>query len=213
MQQPTEPSVLDYVKSKFKFWGKEQIEIPSAVSEVQVSEELAEQPQEQPRVRKPVPWRSLLALVLAVFAQQSFEPVPAETRAWIPGTVLYLATLGLLIWAYRKGDWTLPSLPINAFVKDPLTFRWKAFVASLVLGAISFYLMKGNLFTALNLTFWILAIAAHLWAFWLRDPQAESLWSRVKRFLTRPFWDIRFTRWTLLIFAVAALILSSACID
>jgi 4-amino-4-deoxy-L-arabinose transferase-like glycosyltransferase len=146
-------------------------------------------------------------LTLALFAQQAFEPVPFETRTWIPGTILYLGALGLLILAYRHGEWNLQILSLDESLKDPLTVRWKAFAASLILGGLSFYLMKGNLFTSINLTLWVLAIATHIWAFWLRDPLAEPLWSKTKRFFTRPFWDIRVQRWTLLIMAVAALTL------
>jgi len=207
MQEPTEPTVLDYLKSKFKFWDKGQLELPSGTAAEQPRAELGEAPREQPRPGRSLPWRSLLALILAVLAQQSFEPVPAEARTWIPGTVLYLAALGLLLLASRRGEWSLQALPVPAFMKDPLTVRGRAFAASLVLAAATFLLMKGNLFTGLNLTLWILAVAAHLRAFWLPDAQAEPVWSRIKRFVRRPFWDIRLTRWSLLICAVAALTL------
>ena len=207
MQEPTEPTILDYVKSKFKFWEKGQIEIPSPITEVQISEQQEGQPQEKPKERKPLPWRSLLALTLALVAQRSFEPVPGDFRAWLPGTVFYLVALGLLIFAYRRGEWTLQPLPLPESVKDPLTVRRTAFIASLFFGGLAFYLMKGNQFTSINLTLWLLAIATHLWAFWLRDPLAGPLWERLKRFFGRPSWDIRVTRWTLLILAVAALTL------
>ena len=207
MNEPTEPSVLDYVKSKVKFWQRDQVEIPTPVAEVETKEATEEQLEEKARLRTPWPWRSLLALGLALFAQQTFEPVPGEVRTWILGTALYLAAFGMLIFAYRRGEWTIPSLPQPVTVRDPLTVRWPAFIALIILSAVSFYLMKGNRFTWINFTLWLLAFAAHVWAFWLRNPQRESIWLRTRRFFTRPVWDIRVTRWTLLVIAVVGLTL------
>ncbi|MBI5842596.1 MAG: glycosyltransferase family 39 protein [Chloroflexi bacterium] len=203
MKEPVEPTVLDYVKSKLKFWQTGQIEIPP----LPVEEQAVEQVEELPVVRTPFPWPSLLALGLALFAQYTFEPGFNAPRSWVLGTVLYLAALGLLIFAYRRGEWTLHPLPASESAQDPLIVRWVAFVASLILGGVTFYLMGGNLFSALNLTLWVLTFFTHLRAFWLRDPQAEPLWNRAKRFFARQSWDIRITRWALLIVAVAALIL------
>ena len=96
-----EPSVLDYVKSLFR--GK-PIAIPSADESTQVPQLIKEQPQEQPAMvdesiapspepeahsqRFTLPWRSLLALGLALAAQILLQPRP--DRTWIPGFILYL---------------------------------------------------------------------------------------------------------------------------
>lgn len=207
MNEPTEPSVLDYVKSKVKFWQKGQVEVPTPMAQVAIKEATEVLPEERARLRTPIPWRSLLALGIAIIAQQTFEPVPGEDRTWITGTVLYLAAFGLLLFAYRRGEWTIPSLRLPETAKDPLTVRWPAFIASIILSTVTFYLMKGNRFTTLNFTLWVLTFATHMWAFWLRDSQRESIWLRTRRFFTRPVWDIRVTRWTLLVIAVAGLIL------
>ncbi|MEW6403572.1 MAG: glycosyltransferase family 39 protein, partial [Chloroflexota bacterium] len=154
------------------------------------------------------PIRSLAALVLALFAQNSFEPGPgASERPWILGVVLYLCALGLLILAYRRGEWAIASQPAHETGVDPLTVRWVPLVLSLILGAVTFYFMKENTFTAFNVMLWALTIFFHLRAFWLPVPTTESLWSRAKGFFTRPFWDVRITRWTLLVLAVVALTL------
>lgn len=207
MNEHTEPSVLDYVKSKVKFWQKNQVEIPAPVAEVEARERTGERIEEKVRLRATSPWRTLLALGVALFAQKTLEPVPGEDRTWILGLALYLAAFSLLLFAYRKGEWQILPLPQSESARDPLTVRWGAFIASLGLSAVTFYLMKGNRFTPVNFTLWVLAFVTHMWAFWLRDFQGESIWLRTRRFFTRPFWNIRITRWTLLIIAVAGLTL------
>src|SRR5215210_969083 len=83
-----EPSVLDYVKSLFRFGGAERIRIPEFVEEAQElkSDEVVIQESEDLQVSsKPstfsfqlsktsFPWRSLLALLIALIAQRTFEP-------------------------------------------------------------------------------------------------------------------------------------------
>src|SRR4030042_5925166 len=112
-----EPTVLDYLKSLFR--GK-PLAIPSLEETPQVpelaQEPLPEQPAEVFRVSTPaaipersspritLPWRSLLALAIALAAQISLQPRP--NRTWIPGVILYLMAAGWLVWAAWKGEWT-----------------------------------------------------------------------------------------------------------
>lgn len=199
MTEPTEPTVLDYVKSKIRHGLRGGIEMPQRAEEAQV--EVV--PEAKPRA--PLPLISLIALLLALFAQRSLEPTEGISRTWTLGVVLYICALSLLILAYRRREWTIATPPAMEYGIDPLTARWVVFGISLVLGAATFYFMKDNLFTTFNLSLWALTIATHLWSVWLRDPLAESMWTRVKRFITRPSWDLRITRWTLLVIAVVAL--------
>jgi len=74
MKEPVEPTVLDYVKSKIKYGLKGGIEFPQTAEEEQV-EVIAE-----PKPRAPLPLVSLIALLLALFAQRSLEPVPGIER-------------------------------------------------------------------------------------------------------------------------------------
>ena len=200
MKEPVEPTVLDYVKSKFRLGSKEAIEIRPYTDQVQAKE-----------VRipaAPFPWSSLLALMLGLFAQYSLEPTPGVLqRTWVFGVALYIAALGSLLVAYRRGEWIVASQPELKSGIDPLTVRWVPLMLALILSVVTFYFMKGNTFTAFNLILWALTIFFHIRAFWLPEPSAESLWSRVKRTITRPFWDVRITRWTLLVLAVVALTL------
>ena len=111
-----EPSVLDYVKSLFR--GK-PIAIPTAEELPQASPPLdgqpleqsvmADEPPESPVRRFTLPWRSLLALGLAMAAQISLQPGP--NRTWMPGIILYVLSAGCLVWAVLKGELKPAELP------------------------------------------------------------------------------------------------------
>ncbi|MDO9347973.1 MAG: glycosyltransferase family 39 protein, partial [Anaerolineales bacterium] len=69
----------------------------------------------------------------------------------------------------------------------------------------AFLAFGGNLFTNFNLALWILAITFFIWALWLREPQAESGWSRFKERVTSNEWQVTITRWSVLVFLAFAL--------
>src|SRR5512135_1723639 len=87
-----EPSVLDYVKSLFRFGDGERIEIPleekvegiqtlQPSGDVQSEPLLADEPSTFPlQPSRPFPWRSLFALGLALIAQGTFEPPHANSE-------------------------------------------------------------------------------------------------------------------------------------
>ncbi len=131
-----EPSVLDYLKSKLKFWEKgNKIEIPDE-EEPRMPEEpvLASAPVEKvpeentpPRHERPpfdwknFPWRSLLALLFILLAQRTFEPSP--NRAAAPGLILYAIGLTWLTLAYLRGEWKLADVAETGSGSDPLGVR------------------------------------------------------------------------------------------
>jgi len=225
-----EPTVLDYIKSIFKDWQSfttflrawadhadttQLVESPAVVEDSFLS---VEQP--APSESKGLtfnaqpatifPWRSLLALLLALFAQRMFEPPDQKAMLGVP---LYLVALGLAIWAFVRGELTPAPLPASQVNTDPLTVRGGTFLLSVVVSALAFYLMGSNVltdtpsntFTGLNVSVWALAIFLHIRSFWLKEPQ--SLWKRIATSLARPEWTIRITRWGLLVLAVIALTL------
>ena len=104
---PEEPSVLDYLKSKLRFWERGvKIEIPAQpemaepdsgkVSRAGGMDPVLPEP-EQGLLASPTPmtsaqpnlwpWRSLLALLLALLGQRAWEPAPDRTAG--VGLVLY----------------------------------------------------------------------------------------------------------------------------
>ncbi len=201
-----EPSVLDYVKSLFRFGGGETISIPEFADEKPTVAAVQPEAQSSHPIRlqsdSSVPWRSLLALFLAIAGQFFFEP-PAATAAL--GYVLYIAALGLLGWAIYRKEWTLRPLAQESENTDPLTYRPVPLVISLALGVLAFSLFNGNLFTGFNVFVWILAISFFLSAFWIRSQNATPLRERITGWLRRDFWTVNISRWTLLVLAAIAL--------
>ncbi len=221
-QQPEqpEPSVLDYVKSLFRFGRSERIQLPNFVEQEQYSDRswvinaqtpVDVQERHQSEFAKsqspitnfqlpiPFPWRSLLALLLALIGQNTFEPPRTASPL---GIAFYLAAFAMLGWALHRGEWLLPSPPSSLPLgegrrgdgegTDPLTYRRLALLFSIPLGVAAFALFKDNLFTAVNLTLWLAGVALFVSAFWLKQPRAAS--------------PLRFNAWTLLLIAVTALI-------
>ena len=215
-----EPTVLDYFKSIFKDWqsfaaflrawadradttqlvetSAPESETPPAAANAESPIPNPQLPITNPQLPTTFPWRSLLALLLALLAQRTFEPPDQNAMLGVP---LYLAAFGLALWAFLRRELTPAPLPTAQVNADPLTVRAKTFVASIIFGAAAFLLMSGNQFTGLNLTVWILSLVLFIYAFWLKEPQ--SLWKKI----AASFSQFRLTRWGLLVLAVIALTL------
>src|SRR6266542_3538740 len=178
-----EPSVLDYVKSLFRFGNGDRIHIPEFVEEeqqsaisyqlsatdtplVEVQPEIAitTEPETFQRSNVPTvfPWRSLFAFFLALIGQRLFEPPPTVAPL---GYAFYIGALILLGCAIRRGEWTLPALAESSENNDPLTYRLIPSIASVILIFWSFLLFTNNLFTTTNVTLWLAAIFFFIWAF------------------------------------------------
>ena len=239
--QIQEPSVLDYVKSLFRFGNGGRIQIPFE-KEV-LSEELVEEKQtfivdtstlqpvndvlvERPldnlsstdlrpitesieeRTFTPFPWRSLLAFIVALFGQRTFEPPHAATGF---GIVLYIAALSLLGWALYRGEWKLPLLAPTSERTDSLTYSDSQLIRTVVLiilavvlGSWAFMILGDNLFTKLNVTIWILATISLILAFWQTENSQSSTFRNIVTFFQRKQWT---TPWTILLIVATALII------
>jgi len=212
-----EPSVLDYVKSLFKFGGAERIRIPEFVEEAQElkSDEMVMQESEDLQVRSqpsplsfqffasPFPWRSLLALMLALIAQRTFEP-PHESTSL--GIALYIIAFSFLGWGIYRSEWTLPALAPTSEGTEPLTYRGFPLILGIGLALVGFLLLGNNLFTRLNVTVWILAIVFLLWAFWRSKHSLPATFRNLTSFFQRDSWTISISRWTILLIAATALV-------
>jgi 4-amino-4-deoxy-L-arabinose transferase-like glycosyltransferase len=198
-----EPSVLDYLKSKLNPWSRETIEIPPT------EDEPLETSPERDRVllvegasRKPLPWRALLALALALVAQSFLEPPAALAPL---AALMYALALGFLGWAAWAGEWAFPRLREENPVADPGQFRGVSLVAAVIFAIAAFvlFLWEGNRFTSLNVIFWLAAMASFVHGLWL--PGGKGLAERLgdlRNFFARPEWYIPVTRWSLLLLAV-----------
>ena len=219
---PEEPSILDYLKSKLKFWehgGKihipEEVEPPeqaplqeplqasqpvemqpAVLPDEQDSMAFAKPPREKPAEPNRWPWRSLMALAMAFLAQRSWDSLTDRTAA--PGLVLYALALALLVWAYLTKEWTLAALPDTGTEYDTLQVRWPLLIVAVPLTLVAFLTLNNNLFTLLNVTLWVLDIICIIWAFWLPGEGVRLFWRRLQAFLKGDSWQIKVSRLTVL---------------
>ena len=225
-----EPSILDYVKSLFRFGAGERIQIPRVAEEEtsSITDDQPEGPQplnsgldtllaaetdrhpppsHQPSATKyespsPFPWSSLLALLLALAGQRLLEP-PPDTQL---GIALFVAALFALGWGLYRGEWTLAPLAETSDRTDPLTYRPVMLILSLGLGLWAFTLLDENLFTTLNVTVWALAVLAFMGALWIRTGSVKNQLAKIAGFFNRDTWTITISRWAILLFAATALV-------
>jgi 4-amino-4-deoxy-L-arabinose transferase-like glycosyltransferase len=151
------------------------------------------------------PWRSLLALGLALLAQASLGPGP--DRTWTFGLVAYIAALALLIWAAWRDEWSAVDLPAGEQRVDPLRVRSLGLWLGTLLALLAFVAFGGNLFTSLNISLWVAALAMLIWAFWVPQPGAQSWIGRLIEALQQGNFRLTVSRYGLLLLAVSALIL------
>jgi hypothetical protein len=210
-----EPSVWDYVKAKLTPWRGPAPSIPPAPEVERIEDSWvdpgsieASQAEFHP-VAKGValtlpkvsdwPWRSFIALFLALMAQLSFEPRPERT--FISGVVLYVLSFGWMIWACWQDEWKAAPIPASQVRQDPLTVRLSWLVGSLVAGIAAYFALGGNRFTEINVTLWVIAILLTIGTFWLGAPSLQRGLSALINYLKHPAWQIKISPWSILVLA------------
>lgn len=211
LDSPQEPSVLDYLKSRLSFGRGERIKIPalpeSPVEPPASSEDASSSPSGQSAFQNALtasPWRSLLALGLALLGQSFYEP-PATSPA--VGSVLYVGALGFVVWAALRGQWTVPEARHSSAGVDPLSYRRVAFLLSIPFAALAFAFFSGNLFTGFNLALWLIALGLFIWSLWVPDSSKPPVWRRLRAVAASSSWQIRIDRWGLILLVAAVAVL------
>jgi hypothetical protein len=223
-----EPSILDYLKSRLNPWQKEKIQIPKAadmenpaVGTVVIDTELSresspdisfenlsesaagQQPVSALKNRSNFPWRTLLALFLGLFAQSMLEPGSNS----IPVALgLYFFALMMLAWAALSGEFRLPTAQDVTQQVDPQTYHRNSLLIGLLLAAAAFLLFSENLFTLLNVSLWLAALAFFVRSLWLGSPEKPSIFKSSADFFKRESWQLSITRWGVLFLLVVAAI-------
>jgi hypothetical protein len=143
------------------------------------------------------PWRSLLALLLAILAQVQLEP-PAQN--FVIGIALYAAAAVLLVWALFMKEWGAFTRQEMVETSIGLTIRAVPLFIFIPLIFASFLLFGGNRFTALNVLLWIATLAAGLWTFWEpRKPEGLKTTGLIRRWFLK---GNRLDTWKLLVLGV-----------
>jgi len=224
MEEPNvEPSVLDYLKSVLSLRREGRITIPAAEPEeeaaaaesaVATAVSTAPLPQGEPLAEAAAlpraapftlvwPWRSLLALGLALLAQRSLEPAP--NRGWAAGAILYLLAAAFLLWAAWRAEWRAPWLPAPEIRRDPLRVNARLLLAAIPLALFSLLTFGGNRFTTFNVAVWLTTTVLFVWGFWLPGVPLSQRLADLAAFLQRRQWNLRISSWSLVILGAAAL--------
>ncbi len=211
-----EPSVLDYVKSKLNPWQKEKIEIPQVDVEPDAAEDAKTTSRPEFRLQLPAyrPWRTTLAIGVALFAQWNLEyaskPIETQLLLWAIGA--YLLAFVLLMWGAFVDEFALPEAQSVEPQTDPQRFRSVSFLLSMVLAGLAFTQFGKNaqnqhLFTSLNVTLWLGSILLFVRGLWLNAANTPPVWKRFLSFIQRDSWQITLTRSGLLLLGAISLVL------
>ena len=222
-----EPTVLDFFKALVtpwrgappSLWGDEGEGVEKAPAEEISAELLAAQdvapaidvpiPETKTTIKAPaitisLPWRGLIALAVALIAQRSLEPAP--DRTWTAGAIFYGIAAAWLVWADWRGEWQIAPHPEEPAAEFGITYQPIFLLLGAISGLAAFVTFGGDLFTPLNITLWLLSLLFIARAFWSPPPGSlfTNLTSTFKK-LTQTHWQIKITRWTLVLFLLAGL--------
>jgi 4-amino-4-deoxy-L-arabinose transferase-like glycosyltransferase len=153
-----------------------------------------------------LPWRSLIAMSIALIAQLGLEP-PRPYPA--VGIFLYAVSAAVLFWAIATGEWALAPLAEDAGQQVDTGVRWKILLFSTPLLFLSFWAFGGNLFTVTNLVVWAIAIAYVFYAIWQPRPGAGLIsrtWARLVAWVKNPVINMKISPWTMLFIAAVVLV-------
>lgn len=208
-----EPSLLDYLKEKLTLKALFRQQPADILSETAVKDDveknIEERSEEHSRRNQfigGVPWRSILAVGLALVGQRNFEPVQSDP---VMGIVFYFAAFCMLIYALWKNEWQTARCPrgVEISAVGQSSVRKSPLYALVPLLIITYIAFSNNQFNAFNILLWIITFAAAMAAFWQHEPQSGviPLRDRFARFARQPEVKIRFSYWGLLVFAVFCL--------
>ncbi len=214
-----EPTILDYVKAKLMPWKGGQIKLPSK-GEMDISPhsdsfyegfivekdkrdltsgetEREQQTYGEVVVTKiAVPWRSFFALILALFAQASISPPQRDIHR---GAILFFLSALMILWSATRNEWSLPSLPEGERKVDSLTVRKNLLWIGVLVLPVAFLALRGNLFTSINFTLWMVSLLCMVFAFWVSETNWQVYFARFQDLLSQRKWKITIYPWTLLL--------------
>jgi len=174
-----EPTVLDLYKSVTKDWSsffnfarslwdtRRREEINNALM-AEAAQPVVEEKAVEPKRTGDFPWRSMLALLIALAAQGLVEPPNRQSTLTV---ILYFMAAGMAVWAYFKNELHLPVLPATRQSPEPLSTRFLPLIVAGILALIAFFDFGGGKFTVINTTIWIVSISLLAYGLWLPAPK------------------------------------------
>jgi hypothetical protein len=217
-----EPSVLDFIKSRTRYWWHKLLNPSAAVEAESTNLEFWKEETVNPVITQTdpnqavseavlrLPWPVFLILGLGLWAQLSLEPHQNSEHTWKLGFVFYiLAGLTLVLmnsrhkWMLQIWDQNIPTVSQEAtFLRSSISF-----IVALIFSLITFIAFTGGRFNTFNLTAWFIAILAMSIAFWFPDTQTLNWVNRVRNLLSRPKLNISLDRSVLLFLVVFVFVL------
>ena len=203
-----EPSVLDYLKEKLNPRRWFNHDFPPVMEIVMVKTDELEQPGEGKsmfivsffRLIRRLPWRSMLAVLLALIAQVQFEP-PTQIVTW--GIIFYVAAGGFMVWALLVKEWQLPEIKIDSVQSIGLGLHTVPLFVFIILLFAAFLAFGGGNFTILNVFLWMATLAAGLLTFWERDRKVDwrTVFAQVRGWFSGQAASLKLDPWKLLVLA------------
>lgn len=202
-----EPSVLDYIIAKLKFWESnkaidEWLKSPPAAQEGETKfGPLPDVAVDSPTSVRPTPehegvsgilrFLPLLALALALLAQVSLEP--GADRSWGVGLFLYIAAVGLVVYSNRAGSLFLaaPNTDVDRPFRPVVRYRFLLLAAIFAVGSIAAF--RVNRFNMFNLLLWAASILSIIYSF-LQTEYFRELPRKI-RSLFKPDWKVHLSAW------------------
>ncbi|MFC2063733.1 glycosyltransferase family 39 protein [Chloroflexota bacterium] len=191
-----EPSILDYLKSRLRIGRKDGIPFPKI-------EIVDDSPLETEVALGRLPWRSLLAVALALIGQRYLEPVNSN---WMIAVVFYFLSLIFLVWSITISEWKLAPIKESELVRDPQDVRLLPLLPAALFALVAFGLFDDNLFTPLNVALWSLAIIFLLYAFWVKSPGSVSILAKINKIIHSDTWRFKCSGWHISLFFVIILV-------
>ena len=159
------PSFFNFIRSLWDARRREEINVALAV---ETAQPIIEEQVVEPSRADTFPWRSILALIIALAAQGLVEP---PNRQGMLTLILYVAAAGMAVWAYLKDELHLPVMPAIRQTADPLSTRLLPLIVAVILALIAFIEFGGGMFTIINTVLWTLSIALLAYSLWLPTPK------------------------------------------
>lgn len=211
-----EPSVLDYIKAKLKFWVKSDLHFPESEETFEAMSVPVEPVEEKveaeglisriranfPRIK--LPWKSIAAIVVAIIGQGLLEP-PNTSKIVALG--LYLVAIALLIWSAISKEWETADHE-NQWESEWSTFkvRWPFILAGSILAGVAYLAFGGNEFNFINLLFWTTSIICFLIGFLDFNPIKTGIKNLYQKIKTGK-WQINLTWWSvLMLFSIVLIV-------
>ncbi len=186
-----EPSVLDYVVEKLKFWQKSSLIIPPAEQGSELEKSAPPRSDSERRIRKI--YLVFLPALFAISAQLFGEP---DNRSAALLIFFYAAAgIALLLLIIFK-DWKLDTLLPDEGEAHDFSVRWIPFLVGSFLSLLAFFFFTGNLFNLLNISFWIAGLGLIWWSLRIPEDWLGKIRTTWQTFITNGF---RVTPWMILV--------------